>query len=213
MESSSTETQSLAEIISTSINCDNLDNSELFDPEFELLSAKEKQEEAKNFFEAAMDDLESTDFMRTDTPLSEDLEIEKIMEQLESTIQDDIFANNRSINISNKINSMKENEENLDELNLLNNDIISYINSDDKDTNSRYSNEEDSDRSCDRSNQERNIIDLINKELEETLQFTDVLCHYVYNDVIIGKDFFKLFSSESVGKNDAQTVKNVTAVE
>ncbi|GJQ69464.1 hypothetical protein Trydic_g6571 [Trypoxylus dichotomus] len=197
----STETKTFAEIISTSINCDNLDN-ELLDPEYDF-SGRENPEGQKDLFDADMDELVSGDFMRGGSPLSEDLEIEKIMEQLESTIQEDIFAGNRNISISNKINSMAENEENLDELNLLNSDIISYINSDDKDLRDSRFDRDDVDKNCDsRDEKSKDLINQINKELEETLQFTDVLCHYVYSDVIVGRDFFKLFCSESVNRKD-----------
>lgn len=247
MEESS-ETSDLKEIISTDIDCENTnfsmisDNMKSLEYNFEtsnsedslykLNTTKENNETKEsnndeNLFDTEdMDVFDSTAFMKNDSPLSENLELDKLMEQLNDTIEGNIFSSDNLTenideegNISNE-SSEKENDvnlENIEELNLLNNDIISYINSDDTAKNSceiflqdkgdsKNDKETESDLSVDdktndKPNKTQDIIDLINKELDDTLQFTNVLCHYIYSDVIVGKDFFKLFCSEKVNVN------------
>lgn len=214
------ESQSIDEAIPTDNSCDNtnftlpIDNSstedtndsELTSSKIETQSKEDDVEEA-TYLDAEMDEFTSTALTRSDSPASEDLEIEKIMAQLENTIRDDVFSKSREFNRHIEVDPSKNRDscsENLDELNLLNEDIIDYIDSEisHQNENNEVDNcSSNSENTKDKSDGKRDIIDLINDELEETLQFTNVLCHYVYSDVIVGKDFFRLFCSESIKTN------------
>lgn len=189
-------------LLSKDIDCDS-PNSNLTNNSESLISTAsfdakstitQKQQCDQDDFNSDADFFNSEDFICASSVSSDNLELDKIVEQLENNLENDPFVTD----------SVRENmSDRISESNLSNGDINLGLDE-------VINNENDDGNTCslgafspitsNKMSKEDQIIDMINEELHNTLQFTDVLCHYIYSDVIVGKDFFQLFcNSDNVG--------------